>query len=287
MKYLAVLFFLLSLVGCSNNIATPSSFSSLAEQTLIPTSKIDKVIATPYLPRNDPRYITSTPIPTMLPEIQTKVAGVLEVGGSCKLPCWWQITPRQTKCSEAMRILQAYSSSLADTCDKNWINALFLSSEKLGILLNIRITNNVAEAILVDGELGKYYDLSSILQSLGQPTDIWLSTVDPERAPGIKMTLFYPNKGIMAVYSANANVTKDTIQACFTSSPTLTLWSPSSVFDVLGAMSLFAPPDYYPSMAHMKTSENALGIGQASFYEKFSHSNQPPCLETPRNLWKE
>jgi hypothetical protein len=97
----------------------------------------------------------------------------------------------------------------------------------------------------------------------------------------LSINLYYPEKGINALYGTYATVNGEQIYGCLKKSPILFLWSPSehirSVDYILG---------WDENHTQYLSVEQALGMSIQEFYEKHVNSTNPPCLLTPKNLWQ-
>jgi hypothetical protein len=144
-------------------------------------------------------------------------------------------------------------------------------------------------------DLFKAYSISSILTNYGIPQSIYVfgslrndTTISPGFGDYFAIHLWYPNRGIFIYYKMSIEGIGNNYRIC-----------PSNAFvsgDFLGAASttdykdvLLRRDSVYkylipPNIKYVKTTEDAFGITEEEFYQRF-RSSQNQCLETPKSLW--
>lgn len=136
-----------------------------------------------------------------------------------------------------------------------------------------------------------YYQIESLLQQFGQPTEIWMWTI-PESYEGIlpvSFRLYYPEQGVLVAYAVAGARVDDAVQVCFDElgSVILRLWDPS-IWDPNGTKGfveranetseLGLDRDFYPI-------EEVSNWDVEQFYTILTDPSHTECLETQSNLW--
>jgi len=156
-----------------------------------------------------------------------------------------------------------------------------------------RVENGVITSmeIKVGGQIPEY-TLSAFLNTYGSPGEIWLSTYSTEYPAGVlpfQVVLFYPERGILAVYGPkNAQIVDDKVIGCQldNSAWKFGLWSPKMAMTFMEAAVRFRMNPYEPGVLHLPIEE-ATDMDVRSFYETYRHADSHVCIETPRALWPE
>ena len=265
-----------TMMSCSvseREIVVKESATSLSSQT---------ITSTPFL----------TPLPTLTTENAKKlVQDLLENNAGCQLPCWWGITPGETKWVEASHFLRSFSIRVGNTGgvsvplpsplgDATQMDHSYFIDDS-GVVEFIRIYNfNLAPA----------YHLPNFLLRYGSPTEIWIRTYSKYEMGLHPYTvdLFYEDKGILVEYSTlePPKEADGKLQNCLIGkmdSPFIYLWSPEKQplsFDEAKRMFLDIK-----SLPEPKPLLEATGMDVETFYQTFKNSNTDTCLETDKSLW--
>ena len=272
---------------------TPSIEPTL---TLAPTN-------TPTLTPTIESIVTEIPIAIPTPpgdDTNSQVLWMLETNNGCRLPCWWGITPGQTKWDEAEKILnlfdpRIYSSSASGLDYYNpTISLPFGPYEDNQVSPIYTVNNGVVEKIETQVNIGdapsnylSQYLLSEFLTTYGQPKEVWISTYASafeENDLPFFVVLFYPTQGIIASYDDNGERTGDLVQGCPQSKPVSRL--------VLLPTSLEVTFEETVSKTSGLRERTYLSLVEASemdvatFYETFVNPENTICLQTPANLWR-
>jgi hypothetical protein len=144
-------------------------------------------------------------------------------------------------------------------------------------------------------DLLKPYSISRILTNYGIPQSIYVfgalrndTTISPGFGDYFAIHLWYPNRGIFIYYKMSIEGVGNNYRICpsnaFVSGDFL---EPASTTDYKGV--LLGTDGIYkdlipPNSKYVKTTENAFGITEEEFYQRF-RSSQNQCLETPKSLW--
>ncbi len=291
--YFNVVITILILVGC---IEEPSTVTTTSQPASIPTNTAIVMATETLLPT-----VTSTPIFTAIPRqpINTpsekekdKIAlELLKTNNDCELPCWWGIIPNQTRWSDAEVFLKPFSSIYERQPPNEWFvydvnTSLPIEfSEVSAVRAVFAAKEGVVKEIEVDSFDINTYQLSSFIKRFGVPSQVLISTYSsdygmPKNQVPLSINLYYPEKGINALYGTTATVNGSQIYGCLERSPIIFLWSPQehtrSVDYIIGW-------DKH-HIAYLDV-EQAIGLDVQEFYQKYVNSDTR-CLQTPTNLWQ-
>jgi hypothetical protein len=293
-------FLVMFMVGCSGAILTPtrtqprSTFTPLATQTitLTPTPTATPTPSPTATPSFTP---TLTPLPTLSSDEALEYVGELfHTNKGCTLPCWWGITPGQTLWADARRFLAQFAMfNKRDETKPQFSMDILVPTPKdispIWMAQYYKIKDGKVETIRVEIGVVPEYTLSTFLATYGPPGEIWVSTYSTEFLPeGILFfftILFYPDRGILAVYGPHDNaIVGDTVRGCRLEYPPTQfgLWSPVqkiSFNEEIAELGL--------DMVLFRRLEEATDMDVQTFYENYLQPNSSTCIETPRNLWPE
>ncbi len=241
------------------------------------------------------------PIPTPPGKgLKEQVLWLYETNNGCQLPCWWGIVPGQTEWQTAKKLLSRfdqdiYQSSSASDEISYGINIplpLEVFAEDRTDL-NIFVRDGIVEIIDTHVSIGdtpsdylSQYALSTFLTTYGQPAEVWLSTsfapFEHNELP-FDVLLFYPEQGIMALFSDNGVKEGGVIRGCPQQDPVrfLSLWSPTlglTFEEVKNGVSVY-------NVDHLPLEETTL-LSIPEFYETFKNPDNLTCLETEAELWR-
>jgi len=295
-----VIVFIPILIGCSGNVAkgeTQIPTSIPAIETIPNDISTTDIRATLTQPPAD----NLTPIATTIPfqPISTPSAkegaeitlNLLRTNNGCDLPCWWGVIPNQTSWDDAKNFLKPFSTIYERQPPSEWF--VYDVHSPLPIEFSdvsaVRTVYATQQGIVKEIETGYFdeqaYHLSSFLLKYGLPGQVFVSTYSsdyglPSNKVPLSVDLYYPERGINALYGTYASVEGEKIIGCFSKSPSLFLWSPSehhrSIDYILGWDKNRIP---YEGIKH------ATGIDVQEFHEVVAKLENEPCLETPTNLW--
>ena len=222
---------------------------------------------------------------------------LLESNSNCQLPCFWGITPGETRWDSAKDLFSQFDDAIYITGDsKDTFNAeIFIpTTETISIIKLIHIVVYVKENIVEQIKFLDFewplYRLSEFLTTHGKPTEVWIDSLRSNLGgpPPFTLFLFYPKKGFVAfyhVYEDESEYIGRAIKACINHSPTLYLWNPQERISFSEFGRLFNQGivnNYY-----LLPLEEATGMDIEEFYELYKNADSPPCFETDRDLWPE
>lgn len=308
----------LLLVSCN----TSSSTTPFSQTT---TPVISGILATPdFQPTQTPPIATTSPIsifnptpimintplvqetPTVLPtlsaaEAKAFVLELTENNGDCLLPCFWGFTPGKTLWQTAEPLLTTFAykisygssdGSFSDIPDGNsfpaWVYLYFPEISPVPVSYTFTVQDGIITMIKAHILPTPGYALPAILDTYGQPDEVWLLTAKAPREGflGFTLTLFYEQHGFMMTYGSQGVIENGKVRSCFPATTfdelALATWPPHEKITYEEAVSRttsFWPTEYERSL------EEATGMSIDTFYETFKNSAAPVCLETPTELW--
>lgn len=231
-----------------------------------------------------------TPQNTLEPTQALELAeSLLETNNGCLLPCWWGFTPGKTKWSEAQQFLETFASVHVYENQGEVVGAevnLWVSKRLAGAGLAhfYDVENGVIQSMEVGPGFSPLYQFHPFIRQYGKPGEIWIDTFQNEDPWGVPfwVYLFYPERGILVGYGADAEILDDRVRGCLGNSqdyPKLGLWNPQFEMGFDEAYKLFRlDPDTvaYPI-------EQVSDMDVDNFYQAALDSEV--CIETPAQLW--
>lgn len=290
----------LLLAGCSSLSNNPM----LTQTSLINHTPIISITASPIPTPFTPSPIispTTAFVPTLLPAVaEAQVLEFLDNNGGCRFPCFWDITPGQTREKTVISFLHTFDSISPSV-------EIILPRDDLSVSVSV-ITEggfnskpDIVKWIEVDltayhklktklekdystpyySEIFRYYTLPYLLSNYGIPENVYvfLDTGIADMGLGIDLYLLhldYPKQGWVAHLEMPLSYKDNSIIGCPSEAFTkLRLWSPKepSRDFALGSNVLFS-------------IEEATGMSLEEFYQKFKDPSNTACLITPANIHK-
>jgi hypothetical protein len=263
--------------------------------------------------------VTIIPTSTLQPALNTEDASKLAVellrgNSDCRLPCWWGITPSETRSQDARSFLNSFSKLASTNSSQrddgsmrlripNGKGLLYLVIEydgNDGVITNLIVgvsqlaqkengdyQESFGDPVFVD--VTKSLALSEILFLYGQPDQILVATysLQPLGVPvSFDVQLFYPRQGLLIAYQSLMEFSgNQQIKGCPSKSNiVMSLWEPgkySTIQDV--------PENIRNSISSFPLSlylgvDRATNMSIQDFYEAFKDDGTL-CVETPASLW--
>lgn len=291
-----------SMPAKSSSTATfTSTATSLPTETPSPVSSPTTTIETipTKMPTASPTSMpTWTPLPTFAPSQRGQIYNeLMNSNGGCTLPCWWGFELGKTSLNEVRQFYAAFDAFLTEHNDKNGVTILEVLFVDPQIENGIQIPHTFVaqDNVLVESQIQlsnqPSYQIESILQLLGKPSDIWMWTIpEPyeDKLPA-DFILYFPNHGVLLGYRTGSIKSNEYVKVCFdkVGGATIDLWNPS-IWDPNGNKdileranqtgSAFRLDGYYPV-------DEVSNWDVEQFYTVLSNSTHTECLETPSNLW--
>jgi hypothetical protein len=239
--------------------------------------------------------LTQSHTPTYSPTQAThyKIISDLEINSDdCELPCFWGITPGETSWDYATNLLSSISvrSNYSDReigMEKDFLVQADESLTDTIIAILLYSEDTTIDFMVITGL--SVYRLPQVLDIFGEPSEIWVEAIS-NPLPNSSNTyfyliLFYPEEGIRLFYGSaiSGKVIEDTIHGCIDEGPFIQLWNAQEV------KSMFDPihPAGKPLDWNILPIEEAVGMSVEEFHHAFVASNEPICVDTPRELWED
>ncbi|HSH04547.1 MAG TPA: hypothetical protein VLL52_18700 [Anaerolineae bacterium] len=264
-------------------MSMPTAISTIP--TTLTSTLINQTATPPLLP-------TVTPYPTIsIDEAGQLYQSLYENNNDCLLPCWWNFEVGKTSLEEVEQFYTMMGAYLyhRGMRDEIILEALFVNAHiEDGIQTRhiYRTQNNIIQEI--EAQIGRKdnYQLKPLLQTLGQPADVWLWTIPNswQDLHPARLLVYFPEKGVLLSYSILAERKNENIHLCFNQSgdANILLWSPDKSYETI--------EERAQSSSELTIEENMRPIEEisswhvAKFYETIIN-NQSDCLQTPAELW--
>lgn len=275
--------------------------------TPIATSTLTPSLASPISPSATG---TILPVPTLTEsEAESVFEYFMTTNGGCEFPCWWGIklgdsleSINQRFASLGMPWLVTGSSSKVESDRMGTWDASYYDQQeesfvpRLSVEMQFHELDDSIEYIYVFANRVKFeesqqefirdweqYYLSSILQRVGEPTQVYFrlrNVADPMDPPQFSISLLYLEKGLAITYhvkgiwlhnqDAQAELCLDMENA---QAIELSLFNPDN-FDIWGYQ--FAP--YHDELYEPLTWEAEMGMSLDTFYETYQNPENLDCL---------
>jgi hypothetical protein len=214
----------------------------------------------------------------------------------CALPCWWGFKMGKTTVDEIRQFYATFATFTSEQVGRNGISVFTAKFEDPQIEdgIQVRHTFIAQNDVVIEAEIEVIYDQSyqieSLLQQLGQPSEIWLRTI-PDTYEGVlpvSLRLFFPENGVLVSYAIFGERTGDVIQACFDheGGAIVLLWDPI-IWDINGNKGFIERTNESSEL----TLEGHRPLVEVSnwdveqFYAILTDPTHSECLETPSELW--
>ncbi len=259
------------------------------------TKEIQKTITIPqsYSTATEFPSSTITPQPTLLPlptlEDNEKISAVEDLyinHPDCKLPCWGNVTPGETKWEDAKRIFSAYAFRITEQPGRSIDHAtVSLKTSDKEIWGSYRYIDN--NYFILDGMIDgieifipyymKEYRISAIMEEYGMPDSAVVWTF-PYDVSDVRMYMMYQSLGIWVTISVEGKqVEEGVVQGCFYEAVPyiIYVWDPvkeetyQSIDDRL--TNIDAAADYYIEDYSDYTVER--------FYDEIIEGDSQVCIE--------
>ncbi len=300
---------LLFLYGCS--ISAPQSADQASTLTPTAQSSPTQTPAPTYTPTNTPTSIpatkTLTPFPPLATEeLENKIFELLRTNNGCELPCWWGITPGETRWEDAERLLLylRFRVSLPDRVKLINHFSMF-EGENIPILFIgfVELESGVIDAMIVQTGGGiiisrsfqedwARYDPAKIIARYGVPSRVIVRSASLVPEPPVPITkpysiyFFYDELGFYIRYDGEVAF-KSVYRFCPSFGPGGNLKDQIeiAISQINGTNSLDELTSgmlIYPKFH--KALEDITDLSVEEFAELYS-GNEPVCFETPRDIW--
>jgi hypothetical protein len=296
------------LPGVQNNTATPQETDALTAN-INPSDTVTRTPPPTETPTLQPTS-TWTPLPTLSePQARAKIKDLLDTNNGCKLPCWWGITPNETKWTEASHFLRPFVIDLkegnTDIRIENGQRHAYTDVQFYYYVPNQAALGRMTLGIIDDVVVGMtvyppgaeyQYQLHQLLGLLGPPKQILISAQASSPIPELPPTVLildYGNLGVWASYGYIPIQNGKNLVIC----PKTGTGKVSIYDNVGGRLELFDPNvdnpraislQEYADMVggfNAKRLEDVTNMSIETFYKAFIDPDTEVCLETPANIW--
>jgi hypothetical protein len=292
------------------NTASATTTSNL---NLRPTLKTIPTITFTYAPTLPSP--TMTPPPTFAPEeVEKLVVELFNENGGCELPCWWGFVPGKTTWLKARNILERFAKfdpRINQDASEFYLYIYIPVAEEISsspLPQIYRVRDGIITSMEVYIGEAHVYPLSDFLNNYGPPQEIWIHTYRNvyrnENVLGVlafEVVLFYPERGILALYGAKSTDIKfGKVWGCkMGGTPSkFGLWSPKErmTFDEAAKEFRVYPPPVveieglqamYDEGVLFLPIEEATSMDVQEFYQTYKMPNSSVCMQTPTELWPE
>lgn len=303
-----------SLTSTMPPAAMPDVYVTSTLKPSLPATKTNQITPFP----------TSTSVPSLVPPLPTEKAyerllDLLQTNGGCELPCWWGIYPGESTIQETRQKV----SPLAGIFEFSFLS--MESAGSLSIIypvddLDFHIyiayypfpTGNTVETLYISTQILRYIDkgngdyeyrevydsdayrqllgnfaLSEMLSKLGTPSNIGVRAIlpNPPSSQYMSVTLYYPEQGIVALYTMNVEIIDNNVTGC-PSQSIVSLWliPPEAGDNYHEFLSLAGS---WESDEFVKPLDEVTSMSSNEFYEIFKESSTMRCIETPIDIWQQ
>lgn len=238
---------------------------------------------------------TLTPVflPTLsASEAQNLISDLMANNAGCQLPCWWGFIPGESSWQSVEAFLQTVqaqiSSSTNSQGDQSYEVHIPAPDPKYTdpIRQSYQVHKGIVEWIETPSILNAppYY-LPNVLIAYGEPDEIWISA--QAYAPLInpfRIVLFYPNYGMMVMYSEDAIQQGEMLRECpkSLSGSALAAWPEDFELTFADAVNRSRQ---FQFETPFRTLEESTGMSVTTFYSSFKDPESVLCLQTPAILW--
>jgi hypothetical protein len=232
-----------------------------------------------------------TPRPSLPPDqARTFALQVVKTNGGCQLPCWLGITPGKTTWDEVYSFFVTFAKNIyPQVLDSSYTGRVILKFPDLserGAYLHMD-----KDGVVTQIETPEDIPLPDLLTTYGPPSEIRIRAIGVVTMSPVgrfTLVLFYPDKGILAVYDGE-NEKANFIHICpnhiQVPQTAWLLWSPleKMSFAEAGKETIIRDP---PSEADFIPLEKLTGMDIETFYERYKNpANQGICMYIQAPDW--
>ena len=249
--------------------------------------------------------------PSFIPTLKSEDAKILfrrmlAQNDGCKLPCWWGITPGETRWVDAREMLNSFverieeETYLKQRADGSpyMIEIAYVYfergvpeppySENAPGYFGIRSINGIVESILAYQDTASRYTLQKLLTENGPPLNVYINTTSASPTGKVPFNLLvdFSEKGFMAFYHDDAPIIGDTIYFCPKDYVPIKIlvWSPSPEINQREKEEFIAGLDYWIYDSGLLPIQDVSNLTIEQFYVNFRNDN-PACIVTSPPIW--
>jgi hypothetical protein len=281
------LLILVFLVGCTR-LQTPTA--TIATLTKAPKPLVTKSSLTPTL---NPEPAWTLPATLSVQDATSKVNELLQTNGGCRLPCWWGITPGQTKWEDARNTLFPLAKSVYDTYNQegeSFPGVLTYYSTDFSRFFeqDYTVNDSIVQAIKIKVPNSSPFSTPKrILEEYGVPDKVYIGgneyEPDVQNVQYFSVGLYYVKQRIFVYYGGGFQPIQPgpSLVICFPEIDytELHLWGSAYSFEKTRDAVFQENGNSFHSL------EAVTDLTTEEFFKRFTISTEPPCIETPAEKW--
>jgi hypothetical protein len=272
---------------------TQTSVPLTATRTAMPTGQTETPTLLPA---------TWTPLPTYPPNERRGIVMNLYENPTCKLPCWWGITPGETDWRDAWQFLARFATNQAPYDTYLLESANLPGYQFFQVLLDVPevpdqeyystlnhlvifMHKGATSVEYIDVNTGniELYTIPQILAAYGQPQQVYVHARQHQRPENNSVTvyLYYPEDGFMSVHYTTVGMEvwkNDEITACFQKFTRLVLWPKGGPIDAEIVWALGLADFQNSGRDPYQPIEEVSNLSTTKFFETFAGSSEQVCL---------
>ena len=220
---------------------------------------------------------------------KSNVAELLKTNGGCSLPCWWGIEPGQTDFAGAFKRLSPLTTFIAvkKNDDMGGLDAEMRfpmpeNNPNRELTITLKVKKEIIQQIEVSPGSGSQYHFSQLLKDYGNPEEVWVEgLIDPTSNNPFTILFYYPQKGIVATFWADAIDQGEKLQVCpgAISPILLVLWEPDGKESFID----FTEKTY--GLAYIKEEKRSLFLLEQVTRQTLLEISRNNCFITPKIIW--
>jgi hypothetical protein len=225
---------------------------------------------------------------------------MLNRNGGCRLPCWWNIIPGETKLNDVRTTLYSfvgkieelqYTDVSSDNATHQYIiSVVYYQRDETSDYFEMRSIDGVVESISANTDSSQNYSLANILTEIGRPTDVYINTTwaSPTGKVPFNLVVYYEEDGILAFYPINeAPIINEKIYYCIKNIPPywLYVWNSSPTINEQNKKAFLDGLDYWIYDSGFYSIQDTSNLTLEQFYVSFKDSNSESCLVTSTDIW--
>lgn len=241
---------------------------------------------------------TLTPLPTVPPQQRGQVYNeLMDNNRGCNLPCWWGFELGKASLDEVRQFYESFDAHIFEEIEGDGFSTLYITFVDPEIEDGIQVRHWIVAQndVVIEAWIAVIwhpnYQIESILQNLGQPSEIWMWTIPEQYEDSLPASfrLYFPEIGVLVSYATTAQQIDEVVQTCFDKigGVLLLLWEPS-IWDPDGVKGIVERGGGTGSRFSLDTYlpiEEVSNWNAEQFYTILTDPTRSDCLQTPSELW--